>query len=212
MGGNLSCPSDFERGIGFSCHMRCPANFKYAQEGGGSQPVVEKCVFVTNNTYSVDLRALPSIPAGEPESSEYQTERNRFSQQLESINQRIQREAPVQDRMTSFRAQRDEDIAEYNRIQSEYANYSSAGTVAATIKQVTDSLKPMRPPVAGSQINIERKRILESSQPNMLVIQVALAIAVLSLLVYIVVPAEYAHMIVFLLLSVGIAVGIFLKK
>ena len=212
MGANLSCPSDFERGVDFSCHKRCPVNFKYAQEGGGSQALVEKCVFVTNNSYSIELRAIPSVPSGEPESPDYEAERNRFSQQLNDINQRIQREAPVQDRITSFKTQQGDDVAEYNRIQSEYANYSSAAAVATAIKQVSDSLKPMRAPVAGSQINIERKRILESSQPNMLVVQIALAIAVLSLLVYIVIPAEYAHMIVFLLLSVGIAVGIFLKK
>lgn len=209
MGASISCPRDFEQGTGLSCRMKCPNNFKYVQEGGGSTPLVEKCVFVTNNAYSFELRALP--PAQE-ETSAYQDERNRISQEARALNRRIQTEGPTQDRIASFREQREEDVGEYNRIQSEYANYSSATAVATAIKQVTDSLKPMRPPVAGSEIATERTKLLQRSEPNMLVIQVALAVVVLCLLTYIIVPAEYAHMIAFLLLSVGVAVGIFLKK
>ena len=212
MGANISCPSDFERGVDFSCHVKCPDNFKYAQEGGGTSPLVEKCVFVTNNAYSIELRQLAAPPPDQPEPADYASERNQFSSKLKALMLRIQQEAPAQDRLVSFKDTQSKDIQEFNRIQSEYANYSSAGAVAESIKQVTDSLKPMRPPVAGSQIDIERKHILQSSQPNMLVIQLALAIAVLCLLIYIFVPVEYAHMLAFLLLSVGIAVGIFLKK
>lgn len=212
MGANISCPADFERGVGLSCHMRCPRNFKYAQEGGGSEPLVEKCVFVTNNDYFVTLRPLPSLGEDQQETDMYVNERNRFSQELRALNERIQREGPVQDRIVSFQDQRSTTINEYNRIQSEYANYSSASAVANNIKQVTDSLKPMRPPVAGSEVATERTKLLQRSEPNMLVIQIALAVVVLSLLTYIIVPAEYAHMLAFLLLSVGVAVGIFLKK
>ena len=212
MGANLSCPRDFEEGVEFTCRKKCPAGFKYAQEGGDTTPIVEKCVFDTNNTYFIELRQIPSLRPDQPETPEFGAERTRVAREFQTLRERIQREAPVQDRISAFRSERDEDIQEYTRIQSEYSNYSSAAAVTSTMKQVLDSLKPMRPPVAGSEINAERKRILETSQPNMLVIQIALAIAVLSLLVYIVMPAEYAHIVVFLLLSVGVAVGIFLKK
>lgn len=205
MGANVSCPQDFEQGIAFSCRMKCPSGFKYTQEGGGSTPVIEKCVFTSNNSYFIKLNQIRT-------DKQFQTERERVSQEIKTLTQRIQQEGPIQDKITTFRDQRAKDVNEYNRIQSEYANYSSAVDVGNKIKSVTDSLKPMRPPLAGTEISMERKRILETSQPNMLVIQIALAIAVLSLLVYLVVPLQYAHILVFLLLSVGVAVGIFLKK
>lgn len=211
MGANVSCPQDFERGTGFSCRIRCPANFKYSQEGGGS---TEKCVFTNNNAYSVEIRALSPLKPGVPEPKEYADERNRFSQELKKRNEQIQREAPVQDKVASFQEQRKNDVNEYSRIQSEYATYSAAGAVANTIKSVTESIRIPRPPVAGSakDIETERKKLLESSKPDMLIIQIALAVVVLCLLVYVIIPAEYAHILAFLLLSVGVAVGIFLKK
>lgn len=213
MGGSISCPQDFERGVGFSCRMTCPANFKYVQEGGGPAPMIEKCVFSTNNSYFVTLQPMPGLgEPGEPERDMHTAERARVSQELKSLNERIQREAPVQDRIASFKDERATTVNEYNRIQSEYANYSSASAVAASIKNVTDSLKPMRPPVAGSDIQKERKYILESSKPNMLLIQVALAVVVLCLLAYVLMPPESAHIVAFLLLSVGVALGIFLRK
>ena len=211
MGANVSCPQDFELGSGIDCHMKCPANFKYVQEGGGSEPLVHKCVFVTNNTYSVTLTPLEAPRPGVPEPEEYASERTRVSQELKILNERIQRQAPVQDKIISLREQRMNDINEYNRIQSEYASYSSAGATAYAIKEVKDSLPSFKPPVAGS-VEIERRNMLESSKPSMLVIQVALVVVALCLLVYVLVPAQYAHIIAFLLLSVGIAVGIFLRK
>jgi hypothetical protein len=213
MGANVSCPQDFEQGVGVSCRLKCPQGFKYAQEGGGTSPLVEKCVFSTNNTYSIQLRQLPPIRRGQRQPREYAAERKRFSDELKALNQRIQTEGPVQDKIVSFKEQRSNDVNQYNRIQSQYANYSSGSEVAKKIKEVTDSLKPMRPPVAGSdEINLERRRILETSQPSMIVIQVALAVAVLCLLAYVFLPANSAHIVAFLFLSVGVAVGIFLKK
>ena len=81
------------------------------------------------------------------------------------------------------------------------------------LQELNQSLKPFRPPTApASDIQIERKYILESSAPNFLVIQVALAVIVLALLAYVLLPASIAHSIALLLFAVGIAVGIFLKK
>ena len=82
-----------------------------------------------------------------------------------------------------------------------------------TLQETVDALKPLRPPTApASDLAIERKEILESSAPNFLLIQVELAIVILCLLVYLFVPVEHAAGLVVLLLSVGVAVGIFLWK
>jgi len=81
------------------------------------------------------------------------------------------------------------------------------------VKGLVDTLKPLRPPTApASDLAIERKSILTSTAPNFLLIQVELAIVILCLLVYAFAPLEVAPSLVVLLLSVGVAVGIFLWK
>jgi hypothetical protein len=82
-----------------------------------------------------------------------------------------------------------------------------------TIQYAAETLKPLRPPTApASDLAIARKDILESSAPNFLLIQVELAIVILCLLAYTFLPLEHAPGVVVLLLSVGVAVGIFLWK
>ena len=98
-------------------------------------------------------------------------------------------------------------VQDHDAIRSQYAEYRVA------IKDVSDSLKPMRPPTApSSDLAQERKSILASSAPNFLVVQIALAIVVLCLVFYITLPIDVAHGLALLLLSGGIAVGIFLSK
>ena len=82
-----------------------------------------------------------------------------------------------------------------------------------TVKDLVDTLKPLRPPTApASDLAIERKSLLTSTAPNFLLIQVELAIVILCLLVYAFAPLDQAPGLVVLLLSVGVAVGIFLWK
>lgn len=98
-------------------------------------------------------------------------------------------------------------VQDHDAIRSQYAEYR------VLMKDVSDSLKPLRPPTAPAEdLAEERKSILASSAPNFLVVQVALAILVLCLVFYIMLPTDVAHGLALLLLSVGIAVGIFLSK
>lgn len=84
---------------------------------------------------------------------------------------------------------------------------------AQEIRQVTNTLDPLRPPTAPvSDIAQVKKEILSLKSPNLLVIQIALVILLLCLIVYLFFPINYAHPTVILLSSVGLAVGIFLKK
>jgi hypothetical protein len=84
---------------------------------------------------------------------------------------------------------------------------------AQEIRQVANSLNPLRPPTApASDIAQVKKDIVSTHGPNLLVIQIALVILLLCLIVYLFFPINYAHPIVILLSSVGLAVGIFLKK
>jgi hypothetical protein len=212
MGANLSCPSGFEQGVMFSCRVKCPDDFKYAQEGGDTSPLVEKCVYSKNNEYFVQLRQMPAPDPREPP-ADYAREQKRVSDEIKVLRDRIFREAPTQEKIQSLKAQRESDAREYSSIQSQYANYSSAGEVAAALQTTAQGLRGIRPPVAGSRdIEAEKRKLLQGSKPNMLLIQVAIAVTVLALLVYLLVPVQYAHPIAFLLVSMGIAVGIFLRK
>ena len=84
---------------------------------------------------------------------------------------------------------------------------------ASTLQDFVNSLKPFRPPTApSSDLEKERKAILAISQRDMYFIQIALFLAVLSLLGYFVLPTEYAHGVALLLLSVAVSFGFFLRK
>lgn len=84
---------------------------------------------------------------------------------------------------------------------------------AKQIRDTSNSLNPLRPPTApASDIARVKKDIVAISKPNLLVVQIALATILVCLLMYLVLPANYAHPVAVLLLSVGFAVGIFLTK
>jgi hypothetical protein len=104
-------------------------------------------------------------------------------------------------------------VRQYQQIQSEYASYVPVGEAATAIQATNKQLRVPRPKTATEDaINKERREIVHSKRPSLLVLQVALVTLVLCLLVYLFIPANYAHGVALLVLSVGIAVGIFLKK
>lgn len=203
-----TCPSGFERGPDLSCHAVCPGMFKY-----NSESPVEKCVYATNNKYSFPLRPLPFPPKGKPVPSEYASERARVDQEQAKLLEKIRSEASTEEAISTYKDEQRNTIQRHSSLQSQYASYAAAKEVGDAIDKVTKSLKPMRPPTAPAEdIHKERRAILQGSGPNFLVFQIALVILLMCLLVYVFVPPTYAHGIVVLLLSVGIAVGIFLKK
>lgn len=84
--------------------------------------------------------------------------------------------------------------------------------VRTTLTDVNQSLKPFRPPTApASDLELERKAI-RTGRPSLLYIQLALFILLAVMVSYVVLPASTAHGLSFLLLCVGIAVGIFLRR
>lgn len=81
------------------------------------------------------------------------------------------------------------------------------------LREVTDSLKPFRPPTQpSSDLEEERKSILRIAEQNLLLIQVVLFLVVLSLLSYLFLSPTVANGLTFLLLCVGVALGFFLRK
>lgn len=196
-----------------SCHVKCPGEFKYSQEGGGSSPLVEKCVIATDNSYSVELKALPGLLPNRPVPSYYQTELSRFNSELDAVRSRYIDERPIQDAIASARFENESKELTHRQIQSEYASYNSAGGATKQIEEAMEKLKPLRPPVAPAEdLSLERRKLLGDRAPSMLLIQVCLFILFLCLLAYAFAPITYANYAVLLLLSTGVAVGIFLSK
>lgn len=184
--------------------------FKYTND---DSPPVERCVYGVNNRYSFELRTLPMPTPNQPVSSVYAEERARVNAEQKRLREKILAEGPANAALSAYREMRSDTIQTHRSIRSQYASYSAAKSAGDTMDAVTASLKPMRPPTApASDIAREQSAIVHSSAPNMLLVQIALALVLISLLVYVFVPLQYAHSIVFLLMSVGIAVGIFLKK
>lgn len=210
----MSCPVGFDAGLFGSCHMRCPDDFKYIYESGGVGVPSEKCVYRMNNDFFVGLTPLPAPVGGTPEEPQtFQDERKRFADELAILRVRIDEFDKKQKSMDELVNQKNRYVNEYAQIQSEYAAYSSVASANHALKETSDDLKPFRPPTApSSDIEKERKAIQYELRRNFLVVQVALFVVVLCLLTYIFVPMNYAHYIAFLLVCVGIAVGIFLRK
>jgi hypothetical protein len=95
----------------------------------------------------------------------------------------------------------------YGTIRSEYAE------VTETLKETNDELKPRRPPTApADDLSRERALILYGPGVDMLMIQIALFFAVLSLLSFLFLSHEMAQGLSFLLLCTGVALGFFLRK
>jgi len=213
MGAGSSCPKNFEQGVVFSCRHTCPDRFKYAQETEPSGPLRESCVSMYSNDIKFELRSFPMPRPNGPEPPEFQAERTRVAQEAKAASEKAASQQPVYDALLDARAQHAGPAQAVTQIRAEYARYAEHYENPKSIKDIVTTLKPLRPPTApASDLAQERKAILESSAPNFLLIQVELAILVLCLLVYTFLSPEVAPALTVLLLSVGAAVGIFLRK
>lgn len=194
------CPEDFEEGLNESCHMKCPYEFKYTQ----TQTNEEKCVYKTDNSFEVKLNALPQF-IGIEEPSSYPNERTRISQDIADVLQRIiaRRELEAQSLLA------ESTVSEYERIQSQYAKVGSTGK---QLKEMVDSLETLRPPTAPADDLAKERRIILTPSKKILLAQIALFSLLLALLAFFFLPNTYAQFVAFLVLCVGVAVGIFLSK
>lgn len=174
---------------------------------------MEKCVHVARNNRFVTLQAIPIPKKDEPISPAYGAETDRVATEIAKVKGLIKADEEEEKALNMLRDQKYGNAMEYYRIQGEYANFNEYRKDAAKIKQVSDSLKPMRPPTApSSEIETERRKIIDAQTTQFLFIQIALALLVAALVGYMILPAQYAHGIAFLLLSVAISFGFFLRR
>jgi hypothetical protein len=213
-GNNTVCPPGFERGLLFSCHVKCPPEFKYLGEATNTiAPGSDKCVHILRNERSISLQALPALPMGEEPSSTYQSELERVVNATEELKLQVKQDEEKEREINNFNSIRQAQELNYSNFQSSYAAYNSAQLGVKALQEITDALKPMRAKTApGAAIELERRSLLETHGYSLFLVQLALAILVASFISYLTLPTDYAHAITFLLLCTGISVGFFLRK
>ena len=198
MSQTVGCPQGFEKGVFFTCHAICPSRFKHQQDEGGTGPPVSKCVHIHHNQVSFDLTSLPQIEPTEVIPSSYAAEKARIEEELTRVDASRQRRRHVR---------------EFSRIDSKYTDFKDASSAAVKLKEVSDSLKPMRAATApSSDLEKERKAILSIETRDLFFIQFSLFLLVLVFLAYFTLPTDTAHVLAFLLLSVGVSIGFFLTR
>jgi hypothetical protein len=193
------CPNDFEEGLNDSCHMKCPWEFKYTQSGSD-----EHCVYKTDNSFEVKLNALPQFTE-DVEPTSYANERTRVSQDIKNVLQRIIAKRELE----SQTALAESTVSEYERIQSQYAKVGATGN---QLRDMINSLETVRPPTAPAEDLAKERRLIIGPSKQILLAQIALFSLLLGLLAFVFLPNTYAQFVAFLILCVGVAVGIFLSK
>lgn len=210
MGQTLSCPPGFEKGTLFTCHATCPARFKYVQEsGGGTGPPISKCVHNRYNQLSFTLSSLPQLEDADEVPSTYATEKARVEDEV----LRVDKELDDLIALKEVTNQRTKHVNEYSRIQSSYVDFKDTTDVLEKLREVKSSINTMRPPTApSSDLEKERKAILSIGARDLFFVQFSLFLLILTFLSYLTLPTDTAHVLAFLLLSVGVSIGFFLTR
>ncbi len=117
---------------------------------------------------------------------------------------------PPPPELVEARNKTQEWVQRYDALESRYADFTEANR---ELKETNDQLKPRKPKVAPAvDLSLERQLILQGPRIDVLMIQVALFFAVLSLLSFLVFSRDVAQGVSFLLLCTGVAIGFFLRK
>ena len=206
-----NCPSGYEAGIFGTCRITCPDGFKNVQEGN---PPIQKCVSNLRNDRFVLVNSIGAIQDTKRQiPPAYAAETARFNKELAALKVQLAADEEASKALSQAGTQRSNLTQQHGRIQSDYASFTGESQSVNRVKEVTDSLKPLRPPTApASDLEAERRKITEFQSRSLLFIQVTLAIVVLVLISYLVMPADYANAIAFLLLCVAISFGFFLRR
>ena len=183
----MSCPPGFTSQSNAMCTYTCPADFKTETRSDKIS-----CVLKNNNAYYIDLVKVPNSATP----STFATEKTRAEKALMELMKQVKA-----------------NVDKKREIEGQYLGNREYTEVENKYTEVLSKLTPFRPPTApSSDIEKERRAIERDSSIDLLVIQIVLFGIVVSLIVYLIVPMEYAHTIVFLVLIGTISVGIFLKK
>ena len=195
--GQLTCPPGFEPGTQLTCRSSCPDDFVYSQT-----PRAQICALKKDTSKSVTLTALPinATPA------QTAAENKRVAPLFDAIRKQV----TTHQSLTDAQDQSGKWVQKYDSLQSRYADFSAG---SAALENTNKVLKPKRLPTAPAEdLSRARELVLNGPTIDILMIQVALFFAVLSLVSFLVLPRDAAQGLTFLLLCTGVAIGFFLRK
>jgi hypothetical protein len=154
-----------------------------------------------NNEFSIPLRQVPPGPL----SDVHIAEKKRFSDEYENVKKSL----PAVQQVGILQDEEKNRVAKHDGIATEYAAFRS---VKDELKKTIDMLKPMRAKTSPqSDIEQEKQNIFAIVAVQMYVIQCILLTILFCMLVYVVIPVEYAHGVAFLVACTGSAIGIYLS-
>uniref|UniRef100_A0A6C0M0C3 Uncharacterized protein n=1 Tax=viral metagenome TaxID=1070528 RepID=A0A6C0M0C3_9ZZZZ len=191
----MSCPTGFVLGLNNSCHVTCPQDFKYVQSSGGSS-----CVYTSNNQYSFSLNDLPV--AGN--ASSFTDEQARVGSALTELLTKIQADTLASQQLHMM--ERSNPTGSYGVIQSQHAAIDKLDSAIAALKP------PRQPTQPYPDINLLREMVNASDSKTFLLLQIAAFTVFVCIFLYLILPKEFAHFIVFLILCSTVAVGISLSS
>lgn len=205
-----SCPADFNERTPTTCAMKCPMDFKYVQSSGG---LSNQCVHAKFNDKAVDLNELPKYDTNTAEPQSYASERQRVNAALNTVRTDVQALDAAQGQLETAKAGNIPFDGTFKGAQAQFTGYTAMGDMAKKLKETTDAMKPPRQPTAPRKdIAEERRRVLSLSESRIKLVQVALLTVLVIMVVYLVLPFNWAHGVAFLVACVGIAIGIFLTS
>lgn len=197
---SYSCPAEFQPGgwVSSSCYYICPPDFVNVQVDGWRN----KCRLLSDPSKEVNLY-LVRQDAG---AAQFSREKTRLAAEFEKI--RLQ----SADRKTleASAGKSQEWVNRYDALESRYADFQEANDA---LESTTRALKTKRAPTApDGDLSAARSLVMYGPKIDVLLVQIALFLAVLSLISFLVLSREFAQGVTFLLLCTGVAVGFFLRK
>jgi hypothetical protein len=152
---------------------------------------------------------LPQLEDEDEVPSTYATEKGRVEDEVLRVDKELDDLIALKEVST----QRTKYVNEYSRIQSSYVDFKDTTDVLEKLKGVRASINAMRPPTApSSDLEKERKAILLIGTRDLFFVQFSLFLLILTFLSYLTLPTDTAHVLAFLLLSVGVSIGFFLTR
>jgi hypothetical protein len=200
------CPAKFERDL-LGCRAECPRDFKFVEDGLFDK----RCVLIEDNQYSFPIERLPVYtPATQ---DRYDQETTHVANEAANVRAQFARDEEARRDRRKIEREQELQGAQYSKLQTEFTAYKSVQDAANEVKEVTKSLNATRPAVApGDEADKEHRTIMGIVSQRLLLLQAVLALVVVALIGYFVLPLNAAHALTFLLACVGIAIGIFLKE
>jgi hypothetical protein len=166
------------------CIKTCPADFVRVED---------ECQFLSDPTQTVRLEIIPTGNV------------TRALRESERVNRELQ---DIRTRQSLLDAQ--DQSATWGTFQQNYAAFPDTNV---SIDNTINQLKVKRPPTApADDLSYMRSLILQGPSIDILMIQIALALAVLSLVSFLFLSRELAQGLSFILLSTGVAIGFFLRS